>query len=48
MDKSENVRENSIQSGFLSADTEAYSHRKRVSQLVNTLSHRMNGEIHTK
>ncbi len=41
MDKSDDARENSIRSGFMSADTEAHTHRKRVSQ-------RVNGEIHTK
>ncbi len=36
MDKSDDAIENSIQSGFMSADTEAY------------VSQRVNGEIHTK
>ncbi len=48
MDQSDDTRENSIRSGFLSADTIAYTHRKRVSQHVSTLLRRMNGEIHTK
>ncbi len=44
MDQSDDARENSIRSGFLSADTEAYTHRKRVSQRLSTPSHCMNGE----
>ncbi len=48
MHKSEDVRENSTGSSFLSADTEANTHRKCVSQRVGSLSRRMDGEIHTK
>ncbi len=35
MDKFDDASENSIRSGFLSADTEAYTHRKHVSQSVS-------------
>ncbi len=31
MDKSDDARENSIRSGFLSTDTEAYTHRREYS-----------------
>ncbi len=48
MDKSDDARENSIRSGFLSTDTEAYTHRKRVSQRASTLLRRVSGELHMK
>ncbi len=37
MDKFDNARENLIRSGFLSADTEAYIHRKRISHSAQVL-----------
>ncbi len=37
MDKSDDTRELVFWSGFLSSDTEAYTHRKRVSQRMSLL-----------
>ncbi len=37
MDKSDDMRELVFWSGFLSSDTEAYTHRKRVSQRMSLL-----------
>ncbi len=48
MDKSDDARENSIRSGFLSTDTEAYTHRKHVSQRASTLLRCVSGELHMK
>ncbi len=48
MDKSDDARENSTRSDFLSTDTEAYTHRKRVSQRVSTLLRCVSGELHMK
>ncbi len=46
MDKSDDARENSIRSGFLSTDTEAYTHRKCVSQRASTLLRRVRRITH--
>ncbi len=45
MHKSDDARENSIRSGFLSADTEANTQKACLTVLFRVA---MNGEIHTK